>query len=135
MLYRELQPVKDPHLDARKVLSTLVLRITLLVISNASLYCGSDAARAANSYGAFVPLVIVPSDQILQRAEPHSLDRISCVNSKMSEPRELLWVGANSRVTGKPEVIGSSVGLVPRNALVVFYSRVVDHSETIPGPA
>lgn len=41
-------------------------------------------------------------------------------------------------MTGKPEVIGSSVGLVPRNALVLtemINSPTVGNSETIPQQA
>src|SRR5437667_12848945 len=38
------------------------------------------------------------------------------------------------RTTGNPEVISSPVGLVPTNALVVFYSRVVGKPEGIQVP-
>jgi len=39
---------------------------------------------------------------------------------------------AKSSVTGKPEVIGLIVGLVPKNALVVIHSLVVGDAHLSP---
>jgi hypothetical protein len=37
--------------------------------------------------------------------------------------------GVRERMTGKPEVIGLSTGLVPRNTLIAINLRTVGHTE------
>jgi len=76
------------------------------------------------------------SDQIFHRADPCGLiDRISYVDSKMSELTEFLSVGPDSRLTGNPEVMARTPPRRRGPEVLVLYRkqvRVWDVSTAFP---